>query len=74
MENYFKVGEKRALSLGNRGPIKFNKDGTLHEDIMSSYAKNGFYIFENVYEKKELSDIEKDLFDILDRVPENKLS
>ena len=74
MKNYFNVGEKRALSLGNRGPIKFNKDGTLHEDIMSSYAKNGFYIFENVYEKKELSDIEKDLFDILDRVPENRLS
>ena len=74
MENYFKAGEKRALSIGNRGPIKFNKDGSLHKDIMSSYAQNGFYIFENVYEKKELLDIEKDLFDILDRVPENKLS
>ena len=74
MENYFKAGEKRALSIGNRGPIKFNKDGSLHKDIMSSYAQNGFYIFENVYEKKELLDIEKDLFNILDRVPENKLS
>ena len=74
MENYFKAGEKRSLSIGNRGPIKFNKDGSLHKDIMSSYAQNGFYIFENVYEKKELLDIEKDLFDILDRVPENKLS
>ena len=74
MENYFKAGEKRALSIGNRGPIKFNKNGTLHKDIMTSYAQNGFYIFENVYERKELLDIEKDLFDILDRVPENKLS
>ena len=74
MENYFKAGEKRALSIGNRGPIKFNKNGTLHKDIMTSYAQNGFYIFENVYEKKELLDIEKDLFDILDRVPANKLS
>ena len=74
MENYFKAGEKRALSIGNRGPIKFNKNGTLHKDIMTSYAQNGFYIFENVYEKKELLDIEKDLFSILDRVPENRLS
>ena len=46
MRNYLKAGERRALSLNNRGPIKFNKDGTLHKDIMTSYAENGFYIFE----------------------------
>ena len=74
MHNYLKEGEKLALSLNNRGPIKFNKDGSLHKDILSSYTENGFYIFENVYEKSELLDIENDLIDILDRIPKNKLS
>jgi len=74
MAAYLEGGEKRALRLGNRGPIKFNNDGTLHKDIMSSYEKNGFYIFENVYEKAELLDIEKDLYDILDRIPVSRLS
>jgi len=74
MRKYLEVGERRALSLNNRGPIKFNKDGTLHKDIMSSYAENGFYIFKDVYEKSELLDIEKDLFDIFDRLPKSRLS
>ena len=74
MRNYLKAGERRALSLNNRGPIKFNKDGTLHKDIMASYAENGFYIFEDVYKKSELLDIENDLNDILDRIPKNKSS
>ena len=74
MRNYLKAGERRALSLNNRGPIKFNKDGTLHKDIMASYAENGFYIFEDVYKKSELLDIEKDLFDIFDRLPKSRLS
>ena len=74
MQSYLKAGENRALRLKNRGPIKFNKDGSLHNDIIESYAENGFYIFENVYKKSELLDIEKDLHDILDRVPKNKSS
>ena len=74
MQAYLKAGENRALRLKNRGPIKFNKDGSLHNDIIESYAENGFYIFENVYKKSELLDIEKDLHDILDRVPKNESS
>ena len=49
MQNYLKAGEKRALNLSNRGPIRFNKDGTLHKKIIDSYSKNGFYIFEKVF-------------------------
>ena len=52
MENYFKAGEKRSLSIGNRGPIKFNKDGSLHKDIMSSYAQMVF-IFLKMFMKKK---------------------
>ena len=74
IKNYLIAGEKKALNLANRGPIKFNSDGSLHNDIMSSYTKNGFYIFENVYEKSELLDIENDLFDILGRIPSSRLS
>ena len=46
MQNYLKAGEERALNLDNRGPIKFNEDGSLIKEILDSYSKNGFYIFE----------------------------
>ena len=49
MQNYLKAGEKRALELDNRGPIKFEKNGKLSTDIRNSYAKYGFYIFEKVF-------------------------
>ena len=29
MEAYLKAGEKRALELDNRGPIRFGEDGKL---------------------------------------------
>ena len=29
MESYLKEGEKKALELGNRGPIKFDENGNL---------------------------------------------
>ena len=41
-------GQKRALALPNRGPLKFDKDGNIHSDILDAYSKFGFYIFENV--------------------------
>ena len=44
MQNYLKAGEERALNLDNRGPIKFNEDGSLLKEILDSYSKNGFYI------------------------------
>ena len=36
MQKYLKEGEERAFSLGNRGPIKFNRDGTLDQGILDS--------------------------------------
>ena len=61
VEEYLLDGEKRALELGNRGPINFNSDGSLAQDIRDAYSKFGFYIFENVIDNAELNDIEKDL-------------
>ena len=44
VEKYLKAGEKKALKLGNRGPISFNSQGLLSKDIIDAYSKFGFYI------------------------------
>ena len=61
VESYLKEGEKKALDLGNRGPIIFDDDGNLCKKIRESYSENGFYIFENVIDSNELADIKEDL-------------
>ena len=45
---YVREGERMAYALGNRGPIKFNSDGTLDKDILDAYFSCGFHIFEGV--------------------------
>lgn len=69
MRTYLREGEKRAYALGNRGPIRFTSDGALHPEIVEAYWRCGFYVFEGVLKSDELSDIERDLHDILDRLP-----
>lgn len=69
MEAYRRDGERRAAALGNRGPIRFTADGTLHADIVEAYWRCGFYIFEGVLGADELADIEADVHDIIDRLP-----
>ncbi len=69
MEAYLIDGEKRALELGNRGPIKFDENGELSKEIREAYSKNGFYIFENVIDAKELEDIKEDLEQLRENFP-----
>ncbi len=69
MQVYLRQGEQRAMTLGNRGPIRFTADGRLHPDILAAYWRCGFYVFEDVLKPDELADIEADLKDILDRLP-----
>lgn len=69
MQAYLRDGEKRAHALGNRGPIRFTDDGALHPEIVEAYWRCGFYVFEGVLKPDELADIERDLRDILDRLP-----
>jgi Phytanoyl-CoA dioxygenase (PhyH) len=69
MQAYLREGETRAATLGNRGPIRFTADGALHPDIVEAYWRCGFYVFEGVLEADELLDIERDLHEILDRLP-----
>lgn len=72
MRAYLAEGERKAFALGNRGPIRFDAQGRLAENILDSYWKNGFYVFEGVLKADELADIERDVKDILDRLPVEK--
>ena len=74
MKEYFARGEKRAKQLDNRGPVVFDKDGKLENKIVRDYEKYGFYIFQNVYKKQELKEIERGFFSILDRLPKDRNS
>jgi len=69
MQAYLRAGEERARTLGNRGPIRFTAGGALHPEIVEAYGRCGFYVFEGVLGPQELADIERDLHDILDRLP-----
>ncbi len=69
MRAYCEAGERRAMTLGNRGPIRFTADGSLHPDILDAYSRCGFYVFEGVLKADELADIEADFHDIQARLP-----
>ena len=66
---YREEGTKRALALGNRGPIRFDDSGELAPDIVKAYTENGFYVFTDVLTATELNEIEADLADMLHRSP-----
>ena len=72
MQAYFSSGRKRALALPNQGPLKFLANGDLHPEIQWSVDEYGFYVLKNVIGSDELGDIEKDVFDILERLPISK--
>ncbi|MDE0224645.1 MAG: phytanoyl-CoA dioxygenase family protein [Gammaproteobacteria bacterium] len=69
MVAYRASGEARALALGNRGPIRFDADGSLSEDILEAYWRCGFYVFENVLRPEELLDLERDIERVIDGAP-----
>jgi len=69
VRDYLIQGQKRALALPNRGPIRFDKNGDIHPDILTTYAKYGFYVFENVLGEEELADIHADLEMLRDNFP-----
>ena len=72
MQAYLRDGERRAAALGNRGPIRFTPAGELHPEIVEAYGRCGFYVFEGALRPEELADIERDLHDILSRLPVEK--
>ena len=44
----------------------------MHPEIVEAYWRCGFYVFEGVLRPDELADIERDLHDIIDRLPVEK--
>ena len=69
---YFLEGERMACELGNRGPIRFNDDGTLDKAILDAYWLYGFYVLEGVLSDNELKDLKADLESVLERAPHTK--
>lgn len=72
MRAYCEAGAKRAADLGNRGPIRFDAGGRIHQDILDAYWRCGFYVFEGVIGADELAEIEADVLDILERLPAHR--
>ncbi len=70
--DYVREGERIASGLGNRGPIRFNDDGTLGKDILDAYWRFGFYVFEGVLGDEELDDLRSDLEAAFERAPYTK--
>jgi len=69
MKAYLVNGQTKALALPNRGPIKFDKNGNIHPDILNAYSEFGFYIIEDVLSEEELKDIKADLADMRENFP-----
>ena len=66
---YLRAGEERALSLANRGPMRFGPDGGLHPDILEAYWKHGFYVFEGVVGETELNELRADADMMIEHAP-----
>ena len=48
-QSYVSDGMARALALGNRGPLRFDQQGRVHEDILEAYWRTGFSVLENAW-------------------------
>jgi len=69
MKAYLIEGQAKALALPNRGPLKFDTEGSIHSYILKAYSEFGFYIFEGVLSDEELGDIKADLAAMRDNFP-----
>lgn len=74
MEQYLVNGHNKAISLQNRGPIAFDEDGQLAQHILDAYSKYGFYIFQDVIDAREMSDIKNDIEALRKRFPTSSSS
>ena len=72
MTDYIRAGQRRAESLGNRGPLRMGTDGRPHQDILDAYWKYGFYVFEGAIGPEELTDLRSDMDRVFERAPVKK--
>ena len=71
-DSYVREGERKAYELGNRGPIRFNDDGTLDPEISDAYWRCGFYVLEGALGAEELNDLRADMEYAFERAPYTK--
>lgn len=69
MRQYLELGQRAAVDLENRGPIRFDDAGGLDSSIREAYSRYGFYVFTDVLGAEELADIEADLGAMRQRFP-----
>ena len=66
---YREEGVERALSLGNRGPMRFDADGRLTQDILDAYRRFGFHVFRGVFSDEEVAELAAEFDAVLDNAP-----
>ena len=69
---YREEGNERALAMPNRGPLTFDADGNVSQDILDAYLEYGFYVLEGVLSSTELADLESDVADMMERLPTHR--
>ncbi len=71
-DEFCEDGRRRALELGNRGPMRWDNEGRLAADIVDAYRRNGFYVFTGVLSPDEAALLEAEFDQILDNAPAEK--
>ncbi len=66
---YQREGLGLAQAIGNRGRLRFDPEGRLHQDILTAYWQHGFYVFECVIDAAEIDELRRDIDTMLDRAP-----
>ena len=69
MADYVACAVETARTLGNRGPLRFNASGGIHDDILSAYWRQGFYVLENVVDATEIEELRAGIDVMFDRAP-----
>lgn len=65
----FAQAERDALALGNRGPLLIDADGRVDEDILETYWRTGFYIFEDVLDQAEIAELQQEFHELTASAP-----
>lgn len=69
LDTYFAEAAERAMTLGNRGPLRFAEDGAIHPDIIEAYWRFGFYVLEGVINAEEVGQLQGDFANLVDTAP-----
>ena len=73
-EEYREDGIRRALALGNRGPMRFDEHGVLARDMLDAYHRCGFYVFTGVLSAEECAELRAEFSEVLENAPVTEAS